>query len=618
MFILTIIFCLSMLIFAQENAYNQEFQIYQSMYTDNGYPQISALSNGYTIICWENSGLDGDGYGIFARLLDSNGKFIGHEFPVNFYIKNGQRFPHVASLLHGDFIIVWQSGKQDGNNYGIFAQRFDSNGQKLGKEIQVNTYFQDGQSNPRVAALKSGGFIVCWVSREQDGDDCGIFAQQFTPDGKKMGMEVQVNTYYLYDQRHPNIVTLSNGNYIICWESRMQDGSDYGIFAQLFTADGYKIGEEIPINSYTDNWQGSPCVCSLTEGNFIVCWHCWRQDGDQLGIFARSFNFDGTPSSGEFQVNRYTYGQQGFPSIAALDNDNIMICWQSFGQDGSDWGIYAQLLDNRGKKLGSEFRVNTDTQDEQSCPSVAVLGKDGFQICWHGLSQHSNRHGIWVKYFLADANVHELHPFDLIEPGNDSYIETTIPIFKWQSTSNGVVKYPWEMNYDLYISEDPGFVDPTIYFLSHDTYFRIFPDKLHAGHTYYWKVLAKNIKGDSLWSNNSNGFFIAHDAIPTGVEDAAQTSPTHFVLGQNYPNPFNPTTTVPIILAEQSRVTIKVYNSLGQVGATLAQDQSYAAGRQQFVFDGTGLAAGIYFVRAEIVTNSGQKYRLSHKMLMIK
>ena len=94
--------------------------------------------------------------------------------------------------------------------------------------------------------------------------------------------------------------------------------------------------------------------------------------------------------------------------------------------------------------------------------------------------------------------------------------------------------------------------------------------------------------------------------------------PTEFALGSNYPNPFNPTTTIPFDLPEASKVTIRIYNLLGQQIAVLVNGQEFKAGRQRMVWEGrseTGsqAASGIYFYRIEAGDFSAVK-----KMLMVK
>jgi len=99
--------------------------------------------------------------------------------------------------------------------------------------------------------------------------------------------------------------------------------------------------------------------------------------------------------------------------------------------------------------------------------------------------------------------------------------------------------------------------------------------------------------------------------VATGVHNSAN-KPTTLLLGQNYPNPFNPTTNIAFTLPEAARVTLKVYNSLGQEVTTLV-DGNMDAGTHSVVWDGSRLASGVYFYRMQAGNQVFMK-----KMLLVK
>jgi hypothetical protein len=101
--------------------------------------------------------------------------------------------------------------------------------------------------------------------------------------------------------------------------------------------------------------------------------------------------------------------------------------------------------------------------------------------------------------------------------------------------------------------------------------------------------------------------------IPTSVEEENNpTTVNNFELQQNYPNPFNPSTQIRFTLAEQSQVTLKVYNILGKEIATLVNDV-ISSGVHEVSFDGSGLASGVYFY-----TIQTGKFTKTHKMILMK
>lgn len=96
--------------------------------------------------------------------------------------------------------------------------------------------------------------------------------------------------------------------------------------------------------------------------------------------------------------------------------------------------------------------------------------------------------------------------------------------------------------------------------------------------------------------NNVAANQILHvNQIPINSVDTESPS-LDFQLGQNYPNPFNPITTIPFSLRAPAFVTLRVYDVLGKVTATLLHERR-EAGRHEIRFDATGLSTGVYIYR---------------------
>jgi hypothetical protein len=96
----------------------------------------------------------------------------------------------------------------------------------------------------------------------------------------------------------------------------------------------------------------------------------------------------------------------------------------------------------------------------------------------------------------------------------------------------------------------------------------------------------------------------------TGIKENSVQE--EFVTSAVFPNPFNPTTTITFTLPRNGLVTVSVYNITGQKVATLV-DNTMSAGAHSVVFDGAGLASGVYFFR---VTCGGATR--TGKMLLMK
>jgi len=90
-----------------------------------------------------------------------------------------------------------------------------------------------------------------------------------------------------------------------------------------------------------------------------------------------------------------------------------------------------------------------------------------------------------------------------------------------------------------------------------------------------------------------------------------------FSLGQNYPNPFNPSTIINFSLASDSKVSLKIFDVLGQEVATLVNGQ-LSAGSQKISFDASQLNSGVYFYRIDADGVDGQKFSSTKKMILTK
>jgi flagellar hook assembly protein FlgD len=109
--------------------------------------------------------------------------------------------------------------------------------------------------------------------------------------------------------------------------------------------------------------------------------------------------------------------------------------------------------------------------------------------------------------------------------------------------------------------------------------------------------------------------------LTTSVPEASLV-PTVFGLSQNYPNPFNPTTRIKYTLPEQSTVSLKIYNLLGQEMVSIASGVQ-EAGFYELTWDGhnsrgTPVGSGVYFYRFEAKGASGKKFTDLKKMLFLK
>ena len=138
------------------------------------------------------------------------------------------------------------------------------------------------------------------------------------------------------------------------------------------------------------------------------------------------------------------------------NNGNFVIVWESWWQDGSYNDIFSQLFDSDGSKWGVEFQVNDYSDSNQEYSNLSYLNNGGFVECWQSWGQDGGYNGIFCKYYLKEI-IHQLIPFSLREPANDIALTTTNPLFKWSQASSMRINLPWEMEYQLYLDENDDF-----------------------------------------------------------------------------------------------------------------------------------------------------------------
>jgi oligoribonuclease NrnB/cAMP/cGMP phosphodiesterase (DHH superfamily) len=271
-------------------------------------------------------------------------------------------------------------------------------------EIQVNTCTagtQQTDSPQSVAMDAQGDYVVVWSSNGQDGSGWGVYGQRYNAAGVSQGSEFRVNTTTAGDQRYGAVAMDQAGDFVVTWSSNGQDGSGWGIYAQRYNAAGVPQGGEFQVNTTTAGDQMQSTVAMDSAGDFVISWQSYGQDGSGWGIYAQRYNAAGVAQGGEFRVNTTTTGDQEYPSAAMDAAGDFVITWSSNGQDGSGWGIYAQRYNAAGVPQGGEFQVNTYTAGDQEYSTVAMDATGDFVITWSSHGQAGSGWGIYAQRYNA-------------------------------------------------------------------------------------------------------------------------------------------------------------------------------------------------------------------------
>lgn len=322
---------------------------------------------------------------------------VSGETFVNTTTADRQEWPSMATLNDGGYVVTWTSYNQDGSAGGIYAQHYNADGTAFGGETLVNTTTSSDQVYASIAALQDGGYVIGWMSLDHDGSGYGIYTQRYNADGTPFGVETLVNTSTVDHQQVQSMGALADGGYVVAWSS--PDGSSYGIYAQRYNADGTPFGGETQVNTNTADHQLYSATAGLADGGYVVTWMSYGQDGSEWGIYAQRYNSDGTPSGGETLVNTSTASSQHQPAVTALEGGGYVVVWMSYAQDGGD--IYAQRYNADGTPSGGEALINVTTAGDQTFPAVTGLDGDRYAVGWTGTGPDG--FGVYVQIFAADG-----------------------------------------------------------------------------------------------------------------------------------------------------------------------------------------------------------------------
>jgi len=233
-------------------------------------PAIAPLASGGFVAAWAIA--DGAARGLKFQLFDAAGARLGGEATIITDAFSQYDQPCISPLPDGGFVICWH-GPVDSSGFSpgpfIIGQVYDASGGPVGAMFYTDPSTVTAQFQPSVAALASGGFVVCWTQGQSGSLD--VKARIFDGAGAPLGSVFQVGTGS-GDQNLPSVTALPSGGFTISWRETAGlnlpgiptnpggDGSGAAVKAQVFTATGATIGAEILVNTSTAGDQTLPAT----------------------------------------------------------------------------------------------------------------------------------------------------------------------------------------------------------------------------------------------------------------------------------------------------------------------------------------------------------------------
>ncbi|MDR0781208.1 MAG: Ig-like domain-containing protein [Pseudomonadales bacterium] len=359
---------------------------------------------------------------------------------VNTYLPNAQTQPQSARLASGGYVTTWTSAYQDGSGLGVYMQRFDQAGNKVGAEMRVNTYTLSDQSASSVAGLADGSFVVTWQSALQDGGGLGVYMQRFAADGSRLGNQTDTvvnGAFTINDQSMPKVAALAGGRFVIGWDSVGQFETGHSSVFRLYEANGDVVIAGARVNNTTVYSEKFESITALSGGGFVVVYatqllplivyfKVYNADGGVVktdtavaGSVNGAMSFDGiTALSGggfatvqrivETGINIQVYNAAGNlvsgpitlavrpDDIVQLSNGNIAMVWSENNV------IKVQLANASGILQGSPITLTQDPLHDNASPVITPLLNGTFVLSWQ-----TNAGGTYdiVQHLFTNAGV---------------------------------------------------------------------------------------------------------------------------------------------------------------------------------------------------------------------
>jgi len=248
-----------------------------------------------------------------------------------------------------------------------------------GEEYNIAAPLPGDQIHADLALGPTGGYLV-WDDNFGDGDGQSVNVRRVTPLLSGELDHTLLSTRIASHQERPRVTLLSGGGAAFVWQSG-PDGAQQ-VMTRTMNASGIFNGDEVAVSLRSDLSQLTPAIAALPNGNYVVVWSSYDQDGSMQGVYGALFDAVTHKLSGEFQINQFAQFNQRNPAVSALPAGGFVVTWISEGNRGdSSADVYARIYDAGGVATGTEFRVNNSDRICSS-PSIAISATGNFVIGW--------------------------------------------------------------------------------------------------------------------------------------------------------------------------------------------------------------------------------------------
>ncbi|MDX9701927.1 MAG: hypothetical protein RBU23_02670 [Candidatus Auribacterota bacterium] len=375
---------------------SEEILVNSTTYGHQRSPVAAGNSNGF-IALYEHYSQNENQYDIYAQLFDNDYQKVGSEFLVNINVALNQRYPAIASDGQ-NYLVVWASYEQDGDEYGIYARLTDNEGSPVGAEIAVNTFTNGRQINPAVV-FNGLHYLVVWESYGQDGSGSDVCGQLISKTGQAVGGEFRINTYTANNQQEPALAVCGERTCVV-WQSYGQDDCGYGIYAKLLDQTGNALTGELKIFDGEGVYSVNPSV-TANRNHFFVVWQNYmyfESDNDTTlcpayYVLGKGILYTGQVFGDEVQISLEPSMNHLDPQ-AVSDGNDFFVVWSSYDNDGVGFEVYGKYYSSLLAVIDRQFKLNLTSDQWQHKPAVCSVNNKTF-ILWESYLQDGSELGVY-------------------------------------------------------------------------------------------------------------------------------------------------------------------------------------------------------------------------------
>jgi hypothetical protein len=361
--------------------------------------------NGNITVVWNASVWSSD---IIARSLAANGGETMAPYVINDdreIVSGVAQAPHVASDRSGNLVVVWQEERH--GTPGLYYQRFDSNGSKLGANVRVNGTGDGLVGAVDVAMNEQGEFIIAWTPYF----DTRVIAQRFTTDGTPNGAMIIIDSTATNYDYAPRVVLGNYGGFTISWMTRPRSYVNQSIALRYYDATGAARGSAFTVSGDKPPEGSSYSMTMSPDGTVLVVWTAYVDTwpGRHMAVvgWVNRFSDPFVISQWASTADKISPAAANIGYNAGTQASEFLVSWldrRNYGA-GIEWDAFSKRLTTEGYS-GVQFPNFLDTKVNDNpivYPSDGLLiggfGDGGGIVGWQTYDAHWNLRGQRIGEF---------------------------------------------------------------------------------------------------------------------------------------------------------------------------------------------------------------------------